>query len=80
MQVAGAQSLHPGDVLDLVAASDAEPAHVVAHGARVLTLPEQGGWTGSSGSLLLVAMHEQDALPAITASAAGSLIPVVKAP
>jgi len=79
LQVSGAASLHAGDVLDLVAASDSEPARIVAHAARVLALPEQSGWTGGSGSTVLVALADQDALAAITASAAGSLIPVVQA-
>jgi hypothetical protein len=79
VQVSGANSLHLGDVLDLVAASDTEPAHVVAHSARVLSLPEQSGWTGS-GTTLVVAMSEADSLRAISASAAGSLIPIVHAP
>ena len=80
VQVSGANSLHLGDVLDLVAASDTEPAHVVAHSARVLSLPEQSGWTGSAGATLVVAMSEADSLRAISASAAGSLIPIVHAP
>jgi hypothetical protein len=80
VQVSGASSLHPGDVLDLVAASDSEPAHIIAHDVRVLALPEQAVWTGGSGATVLVAMGDQDALRAITASAAGSLIPVVQAP
>jgi len=80
VQVSGAASLHLGDVLDLVAASESEPAHVVAHSARVLALPEQSGWTGGTGVTLVVAIPEADALRAITASAAGTLIPIVHAP
>jgi hypothetical protein len=72
--------LHLGDVLDLVAASESEPAHVVAHSARVIALPEQSGWTGGSGATLVVAMPEADSLRAIAASAAGNLIPIVHAP
>ena len=80
VQVSGAASLHLGDVLDLVAASESEPAHVVAHSARVIALPEQSGWTGGSGATLVVAMPDADSLRAISASAAGNLIPIVHAP
>ena len=80
VQVTGAASMHLGDVLDLVATSESEPAHVVAHSVRVLALPEQSGWTGNAGATLVVAMAETDSLRAITASGAGNLIPIVHAP
>jgi len=76
-QVSGAASLRVGDVLDLASATDDAPAHVVAHAARVLELPADSGWAGSSGSTIVIAVAEGDALSVITASAAGQLIPIV---
>lgn len=76
-QVVGATSLRIGDVLDLAATSDDAPAHVVAHSARVLELPTDGGWAASSGSTIVIAVADDDALSVITASAAGQLIPIV---
>lgn len=76
-QVTGAGSLRVGDVLDLAATSDTGSAHVVAHGARVLELPADSGWSGGTGSLVLVAVADADALDVITASAQGHLVPLI---
>jgi len=76
-QVSGAASLHVGDVIDLAAATDNAPAHVVAVSARVLELPADNGWAGTNSSTIVIAVAEDDALAVITASAAGQLIPIV---
>ena len=78
-QVTGAGSLRVGDVLDLAAATDSGQARIVAHRARVLELPAESGWSGGTGSLVLVAVADDDALEVITASAQGHLIPVIHA-
>lgn len=79
-QVTGAGSLRVGDLLDLAATTDSGPARIVARAARVLELPGDVGWsggTGSTGSLVLLAVADDDALAVISASALGHLIPVI---
>jgi hypothetical protein len=74
-----AAALHVGDLVDVVAlpGEDAGAARVVAPRARIVELPSGGSaLTGSSASVLLVSVREDDALEA-SAAAAGSGVTVL---
>ena len=71
--------LQVGDVIDLVAAADADtPGSVIARGARVVELPAGGSALGgSSSAVILVALPEADALRVVTSMGDG-LTPMIR--
>jgi hypothetical protein len=71
--------LQVGDVIDLVAAADADtPGSVIARGAHVVELPAGGSALGgSSSAVILVALPESDALRVVTSMGDG-LTPMIR--
>ncbi len=64
-----------GDIVDIVGFTDTEPprADVIARRARVFDLPSGAGLTGSTSSVVLIAVQERAALTVSAASEDGGV-------
>ena len=71
--------LRIGDVIDLLAVSDAGTASTIARDAQVMEIPAAGGFMTSTGALILVGVDELTALRIAGASGTSDLTYVLKA-
>ncbi len=67
-------ALSVGDIVDVVGTGADGVAETIAHGARVLQIPEgSSGFGGTGSSVVLLATDEADGVAVSVAAAAGSL-------